>query len=49
MRLVKEELVLFLYITLIVLFLSSIGIYYFEKDAQPEVFSSLLDACGGRW
>ncbi len=40
--LVKEELVLFLIMTLIFIFLASSGIYYFEHEAQPEVFKSVI-------
>lgn len=43
-RIVKEEVVLFLVITTIFLFLSSAGIYYFENDAQPELFSSIFQS-----
>jgi len=39
---VKEELVLFLFATGIVLFLSGVGIYYFENPSQPEVFKSIF-------
>lgn len=39
---VKEEFVLFSIITAMVLFISSVGIYYFENNAQPEVFSSVF-------
>lgn len=39
---VKEEIVLFLMITAIFIFLSSAGIYFFENEAQPEVFSSIF-------
>lgn len=38
----KEELILFGAVALIVLYLSSIGIYYFERDAQPENFGSVF-------
>lgn len=38
----KEELILFGFITLIMLYLSSVGIYYFENDAQPEHFKSIF-------
>ncbi|ARN78538.1 voltage-gated potassium channel [Nonlabens spongiae] len=40
-RLVKEEVILFLITTSIFIFLASAGIYYFENEAQPEVFSSV--------
>jgi len=34
----KEELILFGFISAIMLFLSAVGIYYFENSAQPEMF-----------
>ncbi|MEX2577843.1 MAG: ion transporter [Verrucomicrobiales bacterium] len=40
----REELVLFGAVALIVLYLSSVGIYYFERDAQPESFGSVFHA-----
>ncbi|MCH2199975.1 MAG: ion transporter [Flavobacteriales bacterium] len=39
---VREETVLFLVVTCIMIFLSASGIYYFEKDAQPEAFASVF-------
>ena len=44
---VKEEMVLFLIITSIFIFLASAGIYYFENEAQPELFSSVIHS--GWW
>ncbi|OBQ55287.1 ion transporter [Tamlana sp. s12] len=41
-RIVKEEVILFLIVTGIFVFLASAGIYYFENEAQPEVFSSVF-------
>ncbi|MDA7921298.1 ion transporter [Verrucomicrobiales bacterium] len=38
----REELVLFGTVALIVLYLSSVGIYYFERAAQPEAFGSVF-------
>lgn len=40
--LAKEEIVLFLAATVILLFLAAVGMYYFERDAQPEAFSSVF-------
>lgn len=40
----KEEILLFLFITIILIYLSAVGIYYFENEAQPEVFSSIFDS-----
>lgn len=44
---VKEEMVLFLIVTAIFIFLASAGIYYFENEAQPELFSSVIHS--GWW
>ena len=38
----KEELILFGFVALIVLYLSAVGIYYFENAAQPDNFKSVL-------
>ncbi|GDY24628.1 hypothetical protein AHAT_05180 [Agarivorans sp. Toyoura001] len=43
-RLAKEELVLFFSVTIMLVFLSSVGIYYFENAMQPEGFSSIFDS-----
>jgi voltage-gated potassium channel len=40
----KEEILLFLFITLILIYLSGVGIYYFENEAQPEHFSSIFES-----
>lgn len=39
---IKEELVLFLSLSIVVLYLSAVGIYYFESTAQPDIFSSIF-------
>jgi voltage-gated potassium channel len=39
---VREELMLFFGATILVLYLAAVGIYYFEKDAQPEVYASIF-------
>lgn len=44
--LAREELVLFFCVTLLLLYLSAVGIYYFENPAQPEIFSSIFQ---GMW
>ena len=41
---IKRELFLFSLATLMLLYFSSIGIYYFENEAQPEIFASIFDA-----
>lgn len=42
LALAKEELVLVLTVAAVLLFVSSVGIYHFERDAQPEEFGSVL-------
>lgn len=39
---IKEEMILFLVFTLFLVYVSSIGIYYCESEAQPESFSSIF-------
>ena len=41
---IKEELMVFGGLTLIVIYLSAVGIYHFENAVQPEAFSSVFDA-----
>lgn len=40
--LVKEEMLLFGFVALVMLYLSAVGIYYFEHTAQPEQFKSIF-------
>jgi voltage-gated potassium channel len=40
----KEELVLFTVVTAMLLYFSASGIYFFENDAQPEVFTSIFSS-----
>ena len=40
--LAKEEFTLFVIATMMILFLAAVGIYYFERDAQPEAFASVF-------
>ena len=42
LKLAKEELILFFSVAAIVLFLSAVGIYNFERVAQPEAFGSIF-------
>ena len=39
---IREELVLYLSVTAVMLYLTATGIYYFEHDAQPQVYSSIF-------
>ncbi|MCN4144842.1 MAG: ion transporter [Thiohalomonas sp.] len=38
----KEELILFAIATCMLLYITSVGIYYFENEAQPEAFKSIF-------
>jgi voltage-gated potassium channel len=40
--LAKEEIILFMILTSIVLYLAAVGIYHFEHEAQPEQFKSVF-------
>lgn len=40
----KEQIFLFIFITLILIYFSAVGIYYFENEAQPEHFSSIFSS-----
>jgi len=46
LKIVKDELVVFGSAAAIVLFVSAVGVYYLENEAQPDVFSSIFD---GLW
>jgi voltage-gated potassium channel len=41
-QIAREEMVLYVFLTLILLYVSATGIYYFENQAQPEVFKSII-------
>jgi len=41
-KIAKEEFILFGIVTLMVLYLSAVGIYYFENPVQPELFASIF-------
>lgn len=43
-KIIKPELTLFLIVSNVFIFLSASGIYFFERDAQPEHFSSIFDS-----
>lgn len=42
LQIAKEEIILFLCATLLLLYFSAVGIYYFESEAQPEAFGSVF-------
>mgnify|MGYP001376837726 CR=1 FL=1 len=39
---VKSEMMLFVFITTILLYVSAVGIYFFENSVQPEQFKSII-------
>tara|TARA_B100001287_G_scaffold127659_1_gene107627 strand:- start:10662 stop:11393 length:732 start_codon:yes stop_codon:yes gene_type:complete len=39
---IKQELIMFSIVSLILFYLSAVGIYYFENSVQPESFSSVF-------
>jgi len=41
---IKPELMIFLIATIFMLYISSVGIYYFENQAQPDKFSSVFSS-----
>ncbi|MGB0887627.1 MAG: ion transporter [Vicingaceae bacterium] len=43
-KLMKEELIMFSSLAIILVFFSGVGIYYFENSAQPEQFSSIFSS-----
>ncbi len=38
----REELVLYFFVTILLLFLAAVGIYHFEHDVQPDTFASVF-------
>ena len=43
-KIAKEQIALFLFITLILIYFAAVGIYYFEHEVQPEKFTSIFDS-----
>lgn len=41
-KIVKEEMILFFIVSAILIYLSAAGIYFFENEAQPELFKSIF-------
>ncbi|WP_299102752.1 ion transporter [uncultured Winogradskyella sp.] len=44
MMVAKEQIILFMIITLMLIYFAAVGIYYFENEAQPEHFTSIFDS-----
>ena len=43
-KMIKEELIMFSVVSLILIYLTAVGIYYFENAVQPEEFSSIFSS-----
>jgi voltage-gated potassium channel len=43
-RYIRDDLIIFSVVSLILLYLAGVGIYHFEHEAQPDVFRSIFDA-----
>ena len=43
-RMIKEELTMFSVVSLILIYIYAVGIYYFENAVQPEAFSSIFSS-----
>lgn len=44
MKLAKEQIILFMIITIMLIYFTAVGIYYFENEAQPDHFSSIFSS-----
>lgn len=42
LRLIREDLIIFFFVVCFLIFLSAVGIYYFENPVQPEAFKSIF-------
>ena len=42
LQIASEEIVLFFFVTAILLYLAAVGIYYFEHEVQPNAFTSVF-------
>ncbi len=40
----REQILLFIFITIILIYFAAVGIYYFENEVQPDKFSSIFDS-----
>ena len=44
MLIAREQIILFMVVTLVLIYFSAVGIYYFENEAQPDHFASVFDS-----
>jgi len=40
----REQILLFIFITIILIYFAAVGIYYLENEVQPDKFSSIFDS-----
>jgi voltage-gated potassium channel len=38
---IRADLIVFGFLSFVILYLAAVGIYYLERDAQPEIFASI--------
>jgi len=43
-KMVREQIFLFMFTTLILIYFAAVGIYYFENEVQPDHFSSIFES-----
>lgn len=43
-KLIRQDLIMFGAVAIVLIYISAVGIYYFEHSAQPEVFSSIFSS-----
>lgn len=44
MLIAREQIILFMAVTLVLIYFSAVGIYYFENETQPDHFASVFDS-----
>jgi voltage-gated potassium channel len=44
MLMAREQIILFMAVTLVLIYFAAVGIYYFENEAQPDHFASIFDS-----
>lgn len=42
LRIAREEIIMFLFVSATMIYIAAVGIYYFENEAQPENFASVF-------
>ena len=42
LKIAREEIIMFLFVSATMIYIAAVGIYYFENEAQPETFASVF-------